>query len=125
MNEIFNIADVMLLASFSELFPVTILEGMCVHLPILLRDLPIYKGILEDYYLKASDVDGFVSEIQRLRADKDYYAAASAMSKKGNDFYSKDNVVKMWKEFYTSVYDAIPEKKRKALPSSKKLRAEE
>ena len=124
MNEIFNIADVMLLASFSELFPVTILEGMCVHLPILLRDLPIYKGILADYYLKASEVEGFVSEIKKLKTDKDYYAAASAMSEKGNVFYSKENVVKMWKDFYTHVYDAIPEKKRKSLPSSKKLRAD-
>lgn len=124
MNEIFNIADVMLLASYSELFPVTILEGMCVNLPILLRDLPIYKGILADYYLKADDVEGFAEEIQRLKNDRDYYAAASAMSHRGNEFYSKDNVERMWRDFYTQVYSAIPERKRRAVTSAKKLPAE-
>ncbi|MDE7193364.1 MAG: glycosyltransferase family 4 protein [Oscillospiraceae bacterium] len=124
MNEIFNIADVMLLASYSELFPVTILEGMCVNLPILLRDLPIYKGILANYYLKAADVEGFADEIRRLKNDGEYYAAASAMSQKGNEFYSKDNVERMWRDFYMRVYNAIPERKRRALTSPKKLPAE-
>lgn len=124
MNEIFNIADVMLLASFSELFPVTILEGMCVHLPILLRDLPIYKGILANYYLKASDVDGFAAEVKRLRTDNEYYSAACAMSQSGSEFYSKDNVERMWRDFYTRVYDAIPERKRRTVTSPKKLPAE-
>lgn len=115
MNEVFNIADVMFLASFEELFPMTILESMCVHTPVLLRDLPIYEGILFDFYLKEKDVDGFVSCIKRLMTDKDYYSNASAMSKKGNEFYSKGNIMKMWEEYYTKVYNSIPEKKlRKA-----------
>ena len=113
MNEIFNISDVLFLASFEELFPMTILEGMCVHKPILLRDLPIYEGILFDFYLKEKDVDGFASCIERLRTDKEYYANASAMSEKGNKFYSKENVMKMWDEYYTRVYDSLPEKKKR------------
>ncbi len=113
MNEIYNIADVMFLASFEELFPMTILEGMCVNSPILLRDLPIYEGILFDFYLKEKDVDGFISCIHRLRTDKEYYDNACAMSKRGNEFYSKEHVMKMWDDYYTKVYESLPEKKKK------------
>ena len=114
MNEVFNIADVMFLASFEELFPMTILESMCVNIPVLLRDLPIYEGILFDFYLKEKDVDGFISCIKRLMTDKEYYDNACAMSKRGNEFYSKGNIMKMWDEYYTKVYESLPEKKRKA-----------
>lgn len=113
MNEVYNIADVMFLPSFEELFPMTILESMCVHTPVLLRDLPIYEGILFDFYLRANDVDGFIGELDKLRNDKDYYENACALSKKGNEFYSKDHIAKMWDKYYTDVYNSIPEKKRK------------
>ena len=39
MNELYNLTDLMLLPSFEELFPMTILEAMNCHAPILLRDL--------------------------------------------------------------------------------------
>ena len=113
MNEVFNIADVMFLASFEELFPMTILESMCVHLPVLLRDLPIYEGILFDFYLKEKDVEGFISCIDRLRADKEYYKMASERSHNGNKFYSKENIMKMWDEYYTKVYNSLPDKKKR------------
>ena len=74
MNLVYNSADVMTLLSFDELFPMTILEAMCVNIPILLRDLPIYNNILFDFYYREKDVDGFVRELEKLRTDKDYYA---------------------------------------------------
>lgn len=46
MNEVYNMADVMFLPSYEELFPMSILEAMCVNIPILTRDLDIYNGIL-------------------------------------------------------------------------------
>lgn len=112
MNEVFNLADVMFLASFEELFPMTILEAMCVNMPVLLRDLPIYEGILFDFYLKESSVDGFISVIRRLMSDKGYYDAACAMSKRGNEFYSKENIMKMWDEYYTGLYNALQDEKK-------------
>lgn len=115
MNEVYNLSDVMFLGSFFELFPMIILEAMCVNLPILLRNLPIYEDILFDFYLKQADVDGFVSCINRLKTDKEFYDNACQMSKKGNDFYSKDNIMKMWDNFYSKVYNSLPKKKRKAV----------
>ena len=103
MNLVYNAADVMFLPSYDELFPMTILEAMCVNVPILLRELPIYENILFDFYYGENDVEGFVKALSRLREDSDYYNKGIENSKKGNGFYKKSNVLKMWDEFYTSV----------------------
>lgn len=110
MNEIYNIGDVMFLPSFEELFPMTILEAMCAHTPILLRNLEIYNDILFDFYSKAEDVDGFIAELDRLRSDKEYYAQCVENSRRGNEFYSKEHVTKMWDEFYSRVLASIEKK---------------
>lgn len=100
MNDVYNLADVMLLPSFEELFPMSILEAMCTHVPVLLRDIDIYHNILFDFYQKASDVDGFVAEITRLKEDDQYYQAAQSNAKRGNAFYTRENVLAMWQNFY-------------------------
>lgn len=100
MNEVYNLADVMFLASFEELFPMAILESMNCGLPILLRDLREYREVLFDSYLKGNSVDDFVSHLDRLQHDQDYHREAVRMSLKGSEFYRKENVSAMWKDFY-------------------------
>ncbi len=112
MNEIYNIADVMFLPSFEELFPMTILESMCTHTPILLRDLEIYNDILFDFYARANDVDGFIEQINKLRNDKEYYEKCVSDSERGNVFYSKEHVSELWDKFYTMVYNSIGDDKK-------------
>ncbi len=103
MNEIYNLGDVMFLPSYSELFPMTILEAMCTHTPILLRDLDIYNNILFDFYSKASDICGFIDILERLRDDSAYYAECVEGARRGNIFYSKEHVSQMWRDFYSKV----------------------
>ena len=98
MNEVYNMSDVMFLPSYEELFPMSILEAMCVNIPILTRDLDIYNGILFDFYCFASDNNGFINMINRLKNDKEYYDTMVEKSKAGNAFYCKDNVKNMWKD---------------------------
>ncbi|MGN0640533.1 MAG: glycosyltransferase family 4 protein [Oscillospiraceae bacterium] len=105
MNKIYNAADVMFLPSFEELFPMTILEAMCVNIPILLRDLPIYDNILFDFYYRENDVEGFVKELEKLRDDSEYYKKGCENAKRGNEFYDKKHVLQMWDDFYTSILD--------------------
>lgn len=103
MNGVYNMADVMFLPSFDELFPMTILEAMCVNTPILLRDLPIYNNILFDFYYRDTTVDGFINQLTKLRYDIDYYQTGVEMSKRGNLYYEKGHVLQMWDDFYTSI----------------------
>lgn len=103
MNDIYNMADVMFLPSYEELFPMTILEAMCCDIPILIRDLDIYENILFDFYLSGNSNKEFVSIITKLKEDNNYYKEACKKSNKGNRYYSKDNVVKMWRDFYDAI----------------------
>ena len=100
MNDIYNLADIMFLPSYEELFPMCILEAMCVNLLILTRDLDIYNGILFDFYTCADNNDEFKKLILKLRDDKDFYDKMSKKSRDGNRYYSKDSVKHMWEEFY-------------------------
>ena len=45
----------------------TILESMNANIPLLLRDLPEYKPILFDYYLKANSQQTFKDELTKLK----------------------------------------------------------
>jgi 1,2-diacylglycerol-3-alpha-glucose alpha-1,2-galactosyltransferase len=103
MNEVYNMADVMFLPSYEELFPMTVLESMNAGIPILLRDIDLYKNILFDFYLKGKDNKEFTDIINNLKNDKTFYNIACKKSFKGHEFYSKEQVSNMWREFYSRV----------------------
>lgn len=104
MNELYNMADVMFLPSYSELFPMTVLEAMNCKTPILLRDLDIYPDILFDFYLKGTNNDEFIDLLLKLKNDKEFYSKYYEAAWKGHEFYSEEHVLSMWREFYTDIY---------------------
>ena len=104
MNDIYNISDLMFLPSYSELFPMSVLESMALKIPILLRDLDIYHNILFDYYLKGKNVSDFSDIIHNLMMDKEFHKTWSDKSLKCHELYSENYVLNMWKEFYEKIY---------------------
>ena len=105
MNEIFNMADVLFMPSFSELFPMSILEAVNSSKPVLLRDLELYVDILFGKYLKGNSAEEWVELINKLRQDSEFYKSAQEDSKYISEFYSKENVNKIWREYYPRVYN--------------------
>lgn len=105
MNVLYNVSDLLFMPSYNELFPMSILEAMNTHTPILLRDLELYTYILFDYYIKGKNNEEFIKKIEKLKNDSNYYKLATEKSKKGHDFYSKENVLDMWYEFYKKAYE--------------------
>ncbi|EKQ57522.1 MULTISPECIES: glycosyltransferase family 4 protein [unclassified Clostridium] len=103
MNDIYNICDLMFLPSYNELFPMSILEAMALKIPVLLRDLDIYHNILFDNYLSGKNTLEFIKLINSLEKKDDNYSTASNNSWKCHKFYSKDYVLKMWKQFYDTI----------------------
>ena len=93
----------MFLPSYSELFPMTVLESMNVKLPMLLRDLELYEDILFDYYLKANDNSTFESILKKLASDQDFYRDWSNQSDKGSQFYERNSVGLMWDAYYNEL----------------------
>ncbi|WP_234123533.1 glycosyltransferase family 4 protein [Clostridium hydrogenum] len=104
MNDLYNIADIMFLPSFSELFPMSVLEALSLKIPVLLRDLDIYKNILFNYYLKGSSVDDFSNIIEKSKSDSYFYSKWCKQSELCHKFYSKDYILNKWKNFYSEVY---------------------
>ena len=64
-------------------------------------------------YEKASDVEGFHEKINLLATDKEYYKQASENSKFISEFYSKENVAKIWREYYPRVWEKHQSKRNK------------
>lgn len=103
MNDIYNIADVLFMPSYNELFPMSILEAINSQKPLLLRNLDLYKDILFEKYISEDDNDGFVKQIQLLMNDSNYYQTYSQYSLEISEYYSKENVKQMWKDFYLGI----------------------
>lgn len=105
MNDMYNVADVLFMPSYNELFPMSILEASNLHKPLLLRNLDLYKDILFGNYVSADDNEGFTKLLKKLKDDKEFYKENTNKSKNISDFYSKENVLKIWREFYTKIYN--------------------
>ena len=103
MNDLFNASDLLFVPSYNELFPMTILEACSTDTPLLLRNLELYEDILFKKYLNADNNDDFAKIINDLKNDKKLYKEAVENAKYISKFYSKDNIYKMWKEFYTGL----------------------
>lgn len=107
MNEIYNLADVLFLPSYEELFPMTVLEAMNCGLPVLVRNLDIYEPILFDYVLRGNDAADFVEMLNLLKTDRIFYERSSYASYTGHLFYSRERVGNMWKEFYGKIAEKV------------------
>ena len=105
MNDIYNIADVLFMPSYNELFPMAILEAVNLHKPLVLRDLTLYEDILFHQYLSGHDNAQFAEILRRLKTDKQAYEKSEMMSKQISDYYSKENVLQIWIDFYTKVHE--------------------
>lgn len=101
MNAYYNMADVFLLPSYTELFPMSALEAFSTGTPTVLRDLDLYKAIIEGYYLPATDRDGMQQALKQIEQDAGLKTELSNNALAASERYSADNVAKIWQKFYT------------------------
>lgn len=113
MNQIYNIADIMFLPSYEELFPMTVLESANCKLPIVLRDIELYKSILDGYYLSGKSINDFVNIINSLKDDRNLYIKQMEKSCECAKKYSEENVAKLWRRYYNRIYRKSKIKKEK------------
>ena len=103
MNDMYNMADVLFMPSYNELFPMSILEAINSSKPLLLRGLELYKDILFKKYLSGNNNSEFVSKLNDLKNNKKIYEKYSKLSNEISEFYSKEHVLDIWKDFYQSI----------------------
>lgn len=104
MNDIYNMADVLFMPSYNELFPMAILEACSSNTPILLRDLELYQDILFDHYLRGSNNDEFVELISKLKSDPTFYQSALNHALEVKTYYSRENIKQKWIQFYQKLH---------------------
>ena len=108
--EYLNASDVFFLPSYQELFPMAVLEASRCNLPLVLRDVDIYKEILDGRYLCATSPEEFASVIRRLKENKKFYNEYVKKAAELADIYSPRNILKQWEELY---HELTPENEHK------------
>ncbi|GAA1716940.1 glycosyltransferase family 4 protein [Brachybacterium phenoliresistens] len=107
MNLHVNLADCFFLPSFEELFPMTILEAMAAHTPVVVRELVYYEGVLADYARRVEAESGqiapFVEALEGVLAPGPVREQARDAARRGAAAYDRASVARQWREFYRGV----------------------
>lgn len=104
-----NLADLFLLPSYNELFPMSVLEAFSCGTPVMLRDLSLYHSIIAGDYEPAADVNEMQMKLTLLRNDPARLAYWQKQANKAAQRYSKGHLAQIWHEFYC-------EQARKGMP---------
>lgn len=102
MNDYYNAADVFLLPSYTELFPMSALEAFSTGTPTILRDLELYQAIIAGYYLPAYDRQAMQTQLDKLAKDDGLQERMSQQSLSASEYYSAERVSKIWEAYYTA-----------------------
>lgn len=100
MRKYYNMADLFLLPSYNELFPMSILEAFSCGIPVLVRELPLYHDIISGFYAGAADVQAMDQQIVTLRDNPERLRALRSQAEAGAQQYSEDRLATVWRDFY-------------------------
>lgn len=102
MNDYYNAADVFLLPSYTELFPMSALEAFSTGTPTILRDLDLYQAIIAGYYLPAYDRQAMQMQLDKLATDEELKQKVSQQALAASAYYSAERVANLWEDYYMS-----------------------
>lgn len=99
----YNIADIFLLPSYNELFPMSILEAFSCQTPVMVRNLDLYEAVISGYYLGADDFWEMDRDIKALQTDDDLLKKYACLAHEASNYYSEAHVGELWYDFYTGL----------------------
>lgn len=100
MPLIYNIADMMFLPSFDELFPMSILEALCCKKPVIVRDISLYDDILFGYCQRGNNPGQFARIVREMANDREEYAKWQRKAWQCHGLYTKESALQQWTAFY-------------------------
>lgn len=97
----YSAADVFFFPSYQENFPYSVIEAGASGLPLLMRDLEIYKPIYFNHAIKEDD-KSFSNTIKKLQKDKQYYKKwsneAIELAKRYESLTIAKKIIRLYKE---------------------------
>ena len=98
--ELNNAADLFLLPSFNELFPMSVLEAFSCGTPVMLRDLDLYHSIIDGDYEPAKDVGEMQTKLVELTHNPERLNYLRKQAVETSKRYSKEHLARVWDRFY-------------------------
>ena len=98
--ELNNAADLFLLPSYNELFPMSVLEAFSCGNAVMLRDLDLYHSIIAGDYEPAENLDEMQMKLTLLRNDPARLAHWQHQAHLAAQRYSKEHLAQVWHDFY-------------------------
>ena len=106
LRDLLDAVDIFFLPSYHEQFSMAIIEAANIKLPLLLRDISVYKSIYpSDDYLRSDSPKGFAQMIKRLAYDKDFCAKYISGAERIAKRYNNDKILASWKRLYKYAKD--------------------
>ncbi|MFD1431034.1 glycosyltransferase family 4 protein [Lacticaseibacillus mingshuiensis] len=102
MVDYYNVADVFLLPSYEELFPMAVLEAFSTETPVMVRQLALYDQIIAPFAMMAPDVDAMNQQLHRLQQEPALQQKYAQKSAEAAATYSEPRLAKVWEHFYRS-----------------------
>ncbi|GEL15415.1 glycosyl transferase [Pediococcus cellicola] len=96
----YNAANLFLLPSYNELFPMSVLEAFSCGTPVLLRDLDLYHAIISGFYAPAANVAEMQTQITNLVQNPQALAQLHEKAKQASEEYSEAHLANIWHGFY-------------------------
>ncbi|WP_220751096.1 glycosyltransferase family 4 protein [Apilactobacillus xinyiensis] len=96
----YNMSDVFLLPSYNELFPMSVLEAFSCGKPVILRNLLLYKKIIDGYYVSFNNLEELNNEIKSLHLDNKNLNDLHELALKASEYYSEEHLASIWHDFY-------------------------
>ncbi|TDX15616.1 MULTISPECIES: glycosyltransferase family 4 protein [Petrotoga] len=100
MIDYYSLSDIFFLPSFHETFGLVVIEAAGSGLPLVLRDLPVYKQIFSPNYLSGNSVEDFVEIIKKLNINKELYDEYEKKSYQLFENYSDEKAFIKLKNIY-------------------------
>lgn len=99
----YNAADLFLLPSYNELFPMSVLEAFSCGTPVMLRDLDLYHSIIKGYYLSTDGYDQMNEGLKKLQTNPSELEHLRKLSLEASERYSEDHLTATWLDYYSSL----------------------
>mgnify|MGYP001765565820 CR=1 FL=1 len=103
MPAIYSAADLMLFPSWQENCPLAPLEAAASGIPVIFRDIPEYRTLYENPYLKAGNTREFIDMTSEMLSNAGYYSRGKEISARLITQFDKDEIRKRLISLYESL----------------------